>query len=124
MFHCGQLEDFLNVFAGLWLLLINAAQITGQRKLLILFCSNRKGQQYDCKWYVPLADLTFQTIEDCESTPIPLVQDEEIDAMKIKISQIKNDIQREKVRVGTQKRTKQTHTRQGDRTRHTVQSVM
>uniref|UniRef100_A0A7N6BBX2 Uncharacterized protein n=1 Tax=Anabas testudineus TaxID=64144 RepID=A0A7N6BBX2_ANATE len=55
-----------------------------------------KGQQYDCKWYIPLADLTFQTIEDCESTPIPLVQDEEIDAMKIRISQIKNEIQREK----------------------------
>ncbi|XP_056149947.1 PH_BCR_vertebrate and RhoGAP_Bcr domain-containing protein [Lampris incognitus] len=55
-----------------------------------------KGQQYDCKWYIPLADLTFQTIEDCESTPIPLVQDEEVDAMKIKISQIKNEIQREK----------------------------
>uniref|UniRef100_A0A671XID4 BCR activator of RhoGEF and GTPase n=1 Tax=Sparus aurata TaxID=8175 RepID=A0A671XID4_SPAAU len=55
-----------------------------------------KGQQYDCKWYIPLADLTFQTIEDCESTPIPLVQDEEIDAMKIKMSQIKNEIQREK----------------------------
>ncbi|KAM6943795.1 breakpoint cluster region protein [Lycodopsis pacificus] len=55
-----------------------------------------KGQQYDCKWYVPLADLTFQTIEDCESTPIPLVQDEEIDTLKIRISQIKNEIQREK----------------------------
>uniref|UniRef100_A0A3Q2XIF6 BCR activator of RhoGEF and GTPase n=1 Tax=Hippocampus comes TaxID=109280 RepID=A0A3Q2XIF6_HIPCM len=55
-----------------------------------------KGQQYDCKWYIPLADLTFQTIEDCESTPIPLVQDEEIDAMKIKLSQIKNEIHREK----------------------------
>ncbi|XP_075879176.1 breakpoint cluster region protein [Nelusetta ayraudi] len=55
-----------------------------------------KGQQYDCKWYLPLADLTFQTIEDCESTSIPLVQDEEIDAMKIRMSQIKNDLQREK----------------------------
>uniref|UniRef100_A0A667XWK7 BCR activator of RhoGEF and GTPase n=1 Tax=Myripristis murdjan TaxID=586833 RepID=A0A667XWK7_9TELE len=55
-----------------------------------------KGQQYDCKWYIPLADVTFQNIEDCESNPIPLVQDEEIDAMKIKISQIKNEIQREK----------------------------
>ncbi|XP_077456802.1 breakpoint cluster region protein isoform X1 [Stigmatopora argus] len=55
-----------------------------------------KGQQYECKWYIPLVDLTFQTIEDCESTPIPLVPDEEIDAMKIKLSQIKNDIQREK----------------------------
>uniref|UniRef100_A0A667XPN8 BCR activator of RhoGEF and GTPase n=1 Tax=Myripristis murdjan TaxID=586833 RepID=A0A667XPN8_9TELE len=58
--------------------------------------AGRKGQQYDCKWYIPLADVTFQNIEDCESNPIPLVQDEEIDAMKIKISQIKNEIQREK----------------------------
>uniref|UniRef100_A0A8C5G826 Breakpoint cluster region protein-like n=1 Tax=Gouania willdenowi TaxID=441366 RepID=A0A8C5G826_GOUWI len=55
-----------------------------------------KAQQYDCKWFIPLADLTFHTIEDCESSPIPLVQDEEIDAMKIKIAQIKNEIQREK----------------------------
>lgn len=62
---------------------------------------NRKGQQYDCKWYIPLADLTFQTIEDCESSPVPLVQDEEIDALKIKISQIKNNIQREKVTTET-----------------------
>lgn len=62
---------------------------------------NRKGQQYDCKWYIPLDDLTFQTIEDCESSPVPLVRDEEIDALKIKISQIKNDIQREKVTTET-----------------------
>lgn len=64
----------------------------------------RKGQQYDCKWYLPLADLTFQTIEDSESSPIPLVQEEEIDAMKIKISQIKNDIQREKVKLKKKKK--------------------
>ncbi|CAG02470.1 unnamed protein product [Tetraodon nigroviridis] len=70
-----------------------------------------KGQQYDCKWYVPLADLTFQTIEDCESTPIPLVQDEEIDAMKIKISQIKNEIQREK--VGSRMNESQERTTKG-----------
>ncbi|XP_010785483.1 breakpoint cluster region protein-like [Notothenia coriiceps] len=55
-----------------------------------------KGQQYDCKWFIPLADLTFQNIEDCESTPVPLLPEDEIDAMKIRISQIKNDIQREK----------------------------
>ncbi|CAB1321783.1 unnamed protein product [Coregonus sp. 'balchen'] len=55
-----------------------------------------KGQQYDCKWYIPLSDLTFQTIEDSEATPIPQVQEEEIDAMKIRISQIKNEMQREK----------------------------
>lgn len=68
-------------------------------------CVFRKGQQYDCKWYIPLSDLTFQTIEDSECTPIPQVQDEEVDAMKIKISHLKNDIQREKVRM-TDSRTK------------------
>ena len=61
--------------------------------------SHRKAQQYDCKWYIPLADLTFHTIEDPESTAVPLIQDEEVDAMKVRISQIKNDIQREKVSV-------------------------
>ena len=61
--------------------------------------SLRKAQQYECKWYIPLADLAFHTIEDTESTAVPLVQEEEIDAMKFRISQIKNDIQREKVRA-------------------------
>uniref|UniRef100_A0A8D0HE90 BCR activator of RhoGEF and GTPase n=1 Tax=Sphenodon punctatus TaxID=8508 RepID=A0A8D0HE90_SPHPU len=56
-----------------------------------------KSQQYDCKWYIPLTDLSFQTLDESEAAPnIPLVPDEELDAMKIKISQIKNDIQREK----------------------------
>uniref|UniRef100_A0A6Q2WYT7 Uncharacterized protein n=1 Tax=Esox lucius TaxID=8010 RepID=A0A6Q2WYT7_ESOLU len=64
-----------------------------------------KGQQYDCKWYIPLSDLTFQTIEDSEATATPQVQEEEIDAMKIRISQIKNEIQREKVNKGIRKRT-------------------
>lgn len=63
----------------------------------------RKSQQYDCKWYIPLTDLSFQMVDESEAVPnIPLVPDEELDAMKIKISQIKNDIQREKVKeVGT-----------------------
>lgn len=60
-----------------------------------------KTQQYDCKWYIPLTDLSFQTVDESEAAPnIPLVLDEELDAMKIKISQIKSDIQREKVRDG------------------------
>lgn len=63
----------------------------------------RKSQQYDCKWYIPLTDLSFQMVDESEAVPnIPLVPDEELDAMKIKISQIKNDIQREKVKeLGT-----------------------
>uniref|UniRef100_A0A672S2G1 Breakpoint cluster region protein-like n=1 Tax=Sinocyclocheilus grahami TaxID=75366 RepID=A0A672S2G1_SINGR len=56
-----------------------------------------KGQQYDCKWYIPLADVTFQTIDESESSPVSQIPEEEIDAMKVKISQIKNEIQREKV---------------------------
>uniref|UniRef100_A0A8D1F7Q0 BCR activator of RhoGEF and GTPase n=2 Tax=Sus scrofa TaxID=9823 RepID=A0A8D1F7Q0_PIG len=59
--------------------------------------SGGKTQQYDCKWYIPLTDLSFQTVDESEAAPnIPLVLDEELDAMKIKISQIKSDIQREK----------------------------
>ena len=60
--------------------------------------TSSKAQQYDCKWYIPLTDLSFQTVDESEAAPsIPLVLDEELDAMKVKISQIKSDIQREKV---------------------------
>ncbi|XP_048876874.1 LOW QUALITY PROTEIN: breakpoint cluster region protein-like [Brienomyrus brachyistius] len=55
-----------------------------------------KSQQYDCKWYIPLADLTFQAADESEPPPIPQVPDEEIDALKVKISQIRAEIQREK----------------------------
>ncbi|XP_012892654.1 PREDICTED: breakpoint cluster region protein-like, partial [Dipodomys ordii] len=59
--------------------------------------SGGKTQQYDCKWYIPLTDLSFQMVDESEAAPnIPLVPDEELDALKIKISQIKSDIQREK----------------------------
>ncbi|KAM5238491.1 breakpoint cluster region protein isoform 2-T2 [Ctenodactylus gundi] len=59
--------------------------------------SGGKTQQYDCKWYIPLTDLSFQMVDESEAAPnIPLVPDEELDALKIKISQLKSDIQREK----------------------------
>uniref|UniRef100_A0A673MRH7 Breakpoint cluster region protein-like n=1 Tax=Sinocyclocheilus rhinocerous TaxID=307959 RepID=A0A673MRH7_9TELE len=83
--------------------------VEGARKLRhvflftdLLLCAKLKkqtggqGQQYDCKWYIPLADVTFQTIDESESSPVPQIPEEEIDAMKVKISQIKNEIQREK----------------------------
>uniref|UniRef100_A0A8C7RQX1 Breakpoint cluster region protein n=1 Tax=Oncorhynchus mykiss TaxID=8022 RepID=A0A8C7RQX1_ONCMY len=56
-----------------------------------------KSQQYDSKWYIPLSDLTFQNADESEPLPIPQVPDEELDAMKVKISHIKSEIQREKV---------------------------
>ncbi|XP_075389766.1 breakpoint cluster region protein isoform X2 [Tenrec ecaudatus] len=56
-----------------------------------------KTQHYDCKWYIPLTDLSFQTVDESEAAPsIPRVPDEELDTIKIKISQIRSDIQREK----------------------------
>ncbi|XP_037679436.1 breakpoint cluster region protein [Choloepus didactylus] len=59
--------------------------------------SGGKTQQYDCKWYIPLMDLSFQTLDESEAAPnIPLVPDEELDSLKVKISQIRSDIQREK----------------------------
>uniref|UniRef100_A0A8C1HAF7 Uncharacterized protein n=1 Tax=Cyprinus carpio carpio TaxID=630221 RepID=A0A8C1HAF7_CYPCA len=84
--------------------------VEGARKLRhvflftdLLLCAKLKkqtggqGQQYDCKWYIPLADVTFQTIDESESSPVTQIPEEEIDAVKVKISQIKNEIQREKV---------------------------
>ncbi|TSK72137.1 Breakpoint cluster region protein [Bagarius yarrelli] len=55
-----------------------------------------KSQQYDCKWYIPLSDLTFQAMEETEPVPIPQVPDEDLDAVKTKISSLRSEIQREK----------------------------
>nr|XP_061800106.1 breakpoint cluster region protein isoform X2 [Nerophis lumbriciformis] len=55
-----------------------------------------KNQQYDSKWYIPLSELTFQGPEETEPLTIPQVPDEELDAMKVKISHLRSEIQREK----------------------------
>lgn len=61
-------------------------------------CDDRKHQQYECKWYIPLADLSFQTLDDSDSIPhVQTLPEYEIEEMKIKISAIKSDIQKEKV---------------------------
>ncbi|XP_031427405.1 active breakpoint cluster region-related protein isoform X3 [Clupea harengus] len=59
-----------------------------------------KHQQYECKWYIPLADLTLQTLDDSvESIPhIQTMQEHEIDEMKNKICGLKSDIQKEKTK--------------------------
>lgn len=56
-----------------------------------------KNQQYDSKWYIPLTELTFQDPEEAEPLTIPQIPDEELDAMKVKISHLRSEIQREKV---------------------------
>ncbi|XP_041916111.1 breakpoint cluster region protein isoform X1 [Alosa sapidissima] len=85
--------------------------VEGQRKLRhvflftdLLLCAKLKkqiggkSQQYDSKWYIPLSDLTFQASDEAEPLPIPQVPDEELEAMKMKISSLKSEIQREKQR--------------------------
>lgn len=64
---------------------------------LFSFPHCRKNQQYDSKWYIPLTELTFQGPEETEPLTIPQVPDEELDAMKVKISHLRSEIQREKV---------------------------
>ncbi|XP_031434279.1 breakpoint cluster region protein isoform X3 [Clupea harengus] len=83
--------------------------VEGQRKLRhvflftdLLLCAKLKkqiggkSQQYDSKWYIPLSDLTFQASDESEPLSIPQVADEELEAMKMKISSLKSEIQREK----------------------------
>uniref|UniRef100_A0A3B4UWC1 ABR activator of RhoGEF and GTPase n=1 Tax=Seriola dumerili TaxID=41447 RepID=A0A3B4UWC1_SERDU len=69
----------------------------------LLLCAKMKKtavgrhQQYECKWYIPLADLTFQTLEDSDSCPsIQVLPEHELEEMKIKISVLKSEIQKEK----------------------------
>uniref|UniRef100_A0A3Q3LCI1 ABR activator of RhoGEF and GTPase n=1 Tax=Mastacembelus armatus TaxID=205130 RepID=A0A3Q3LCI1_9TELE len=69
----------------------------------LLLCAKMKKtavgrhQQYECKWYIPLADLTFQTLDDSDSCPsIQVLPEHEIEEMKIKISLLKSEIQKEK----------------------------
>lgn len=62
--------------------------------------SCRKNQQYDCKWYVPLSELRLQAPEEAEPLAVPLVADEELDAVKLKISHLRSELQREKVSGG------------------------
>lgn len=64
---------------------------------LLVLSVCRKSQQYDSKWYIPLSDLTFHTAEESEPLPIPQAPDEELDAIKIKISSLRSEIQRERV---------------------------
>uniref|UniRef100_A0A3Q0S1S5 ABR activator of RhoGEF and GTPase n=1 Tax=Amphilophus citrinellus TaxID=61819 RepID=A0A3Q0S1S5_AMPCI len=63
----------------------------------LLLCAKMKKTAYECKWYIPLADLTFQTLDDSDASPsIQVLPEHEIEEMKMKISVLKNEIQKEK----------------------------
>ncbi|XP_008591327.1 PREDICTED: active breakpoint cluster region-related protein-like [Galeopterus variegatus] len=60
-----------------------------------------KHQQYDCKWYIPLADLVFPSPEESEASPqVHPFPDHELEDMKTKISALKSEIQKEKANKG------------------------
>ncbi|KAK0135199.1 Active breakpoint cluster region-related protein [Merluccius polli] len=69
----------------------------------LLLCAKMKKtavgrhQQYECKWYIPLADLAFQALDDSEPSPhVQVSHENEIEEAKIKISVLKSEIQKEK----------------------------
>ncbi|XP_063002519.1 active breakpoint cluster region-related protein isoform X3 [Elgaria multicarinata webbii] len=60
-----------------------------------------KHQQYDCKWYLPLAELVFPSLEESDSCPhVHAMPDHDLEDMKIKISSIKSEVQKEKANKG------------------------
>ncbi|XP_072495981.1 active breakpoint cluster region-related protein isoform X2 [Notamacropus eugenii] len=60
-----------------------------------------KHQQYDCKWYIPLADLVFPSPEESEPSPqVHPFPDHELEDMKMKISALKSEIQKERANKG------------------------
>ncbi|XP_072302698.1 active breakpoint cluster region-related protein isoform X3 [Eucyclogobius newberryi] len=69
----------------------------------LLLCAKMKKtavgrhQQYECKWYIPLADLTFQTLDESDSCySVQVLPEHEIEEMKMKISVLKSEIQKER----------------------------
>nr|XP_034994729.1 active breakpoint cluster region-related protein isoform X1 [Zootoca vivipara] len=60
-----------------------------------------KHQQYDCKWYMPLAELVFPSLEESDSCPhVHAMPDHDLEDMKIKISSMKSEVQKEKANKG------------------------
>ncbi|XP_042298347.1 active breakpoint cluster region-related protein isoform X2 [Sceloporus undulatus] len=60
-----------------------------------------KHQQYDCKWYMPLAELVFPSLEESDSCPhVHAMPDHDLEDMKMKISSMKSEVQKEKANKG------------------------
>ncbi|XP_026580195.1 active breakpoint cluster region-related protein-like, partial [Pseudonaja textilis] len=61
----------------------------------------RKNQQYECKWYIPLAELVFPSLEESDLCPhVQAMPDHDLEDMKIKISSMKSEVQKEKANKG------------------------
>lgn len=86
---------------------------------------HRRHQQYECKWYIPLADLTFQTLDDSDSChSIQVLPEHEIEEMKIKISALKSEIQKEKVGLVRVRRSLTAALSQCNRNKQTTTALL
>ncbi|XP_063152098.1 active breakpoint cluster region-related protein-like isoform X3 [Candoia aspera] len=60
-----------------------------------------KHQQYECKWYIPLAELVFPSLGESDLCPhVQAMPDHDLEDMKIKISSMKSEVQKEKANKG------------------------
>ncbi|XP_039222879.1 active breakpoint cluster region-related protein isoform X2 [Crotalus tigris] len=60
-----------------------------------------KNQQYECKWYIPLAELVFPSLEESDLCPhVQAMPDHDLEDMKIKISSMKSEVLKEKANKG------------------------
>ncbi|KAJ7308785.1 hypothetical protein JRQ81_008050 [Phrynocephalus forsythii] len=60
-----------------------------------------KHQQYECKWYMPLAELVFPSLEESDTCPhVHALPDHDLEDMKMKISSMKSEVQKEKANKG------------------------
>nr|XP_060612849.1 active breakpoint cluster region-related protein isoform X2 [Anolis sagrei ordinatus] len=60
-----------------------------------------KPQQYECKWYLPLAELVFPSPEESDACPqVQAMPDHDLEDVKMKISSIKSEVQKEKASKG------------------------
>ncbi|XP_062816796.1 active breakpoint cluster region-related protein isoform X2 [Anolis carolinensis] len=60
-----------------------------------------KPQQYECKWYLPLAELVFPSPEESDACPqVQALPDHDLEDVKMKISSIKSEVQKEKASKG------------------------
>ncbi|XP_063516998.1 active breakpoint cluster region-related protein-like [Pongo pygmaeus] len=101
-----------NPYPVYWTVLVEVSESSRKLRHVFLFTdvllcaklkktSAGKHQQYDCKWYIPLADLVFPSPEESEAGPqVHPFPDHELQDMKMKISALKSEIQKEKANKG------------------------
>nr|CAB3219663.1 active breakpoint cluster region-related protein [Phallusia mammillata] len=92
----------------------------------LLLCTKQKStagvfhnkDSYECKWYIPLADLSFHPKEDSDAIPdVPATSEDELREMSNRAQQTKREIARERKRNKKEQRGSPVRSRQEERLR-------